>query len=87
MTVKAKRILIPLLGFCMLLLYLFLGTNNSYGAQLDEAGKCFYAEGQKIVINEITDEDRSDAPEDTEGKTVKITCYNTEETEVEGGQL
>lgn len=84
MTVKANRILIPLLGFCMLLLYLFLGTNNSYGVQLDEAGKCFYAEGQQIVITAITDEDRNDAPEDTEGKIVKITCYNQDDADVAG---
>ena len=43
----------------------------------------FFAEGQKIVINAVTDEDRENDPESTAGKSVKITCYDPDGSQVE----
>lgn len=78
-----RRITIPLLGICMMALYMILCSTVSHGAALKEAEKCFFAEGQKIVINAVTDEDRENDPEGTAGKSVKITCYDPDGSQVE----
>ena len=78
-----RRITIPLLGICMMALYVILCSAVSHGAALKEAEKCFFAEGQKIVINAVTDEDRENDPEGTAGKSVKITCYDPDGSQVE----
>lgn len=78
-----RRITIPLLGICMMALYVILCSTVSHGAALKEAEKCFFAEGQKIVINAVTDEDRENDPEGTAGKSVKITCYDPDGSQVE----
>lgn len=75
--------MIPFLGICMMALYMLLCSTASHGAALKEAEKCFFAEGQKIVINAVTDEDRENDPESTAGKSVKITCYDSDGSQVE----
>lgn len=78
-----SRIFVPVIGLCILALCMVFCTSNSYGAKNDESAKCFFAEGHKIVIEAITEQDRADHPEATDGKTVKIECYDSEENTVE----
>ena len=58
-------------------------TSDSYGAKLDESDKCFFAEGHKIIIEAISDSDRTRDPEGTKDKTVKIESYDLEGSQVE----
>lgn len=42
-----RRIMIPLLGICMMALYVILCSTVSHGAALKEAEKCFFCRRTK----------------------------------------
>ena len=75
--------MIPLLESALMALYVILCSTVSHGAALKEAENVFAARS-KIVINAVTDEDRRKrSVEGTAGKSVKITCYDPDGSQVE----
>lgn len=87
---RSMRIMFVFL--CMAVLYICITSVSSHGAVNDEKNKSFYAEGAKITIREISDEDRTAYPDDTLGKTVKVqfddgseTYYLTSDYTIYGG--